>query len=239
MVVDPEITFKIDDKSKEHRNSSSSEEHIDTSDELMEVDLDINDRFIADCQEEANRQQQARQIADPQPSRGEMIICEAEMGKARIYGTPGKQANNVIANNCSPKSLVVGPMSTVVDEFYIMVGAHIDDSLQEKIRQCEYVDFARLLPREHGHEEDHRMELVYKNGQTYFIPASERDNSGGVTSFHKWEQAFRVFSNIYLKQYPEKATELIEYNHIICTASAAYVWENVYTYDKEFCRHLA
>ena len=66
------------------------------------------------------------------------------MGKARIYGTPGKQTNNVIANICSPKSPVAGPMSTAVDEFYIMVGAHIDDSLQEKIRQCEYVDFARL-----------------------------------------------------------------------------------------------
>ena len=70
VVVDPEITFKIDDKSKEHRNSSSSEERIDTSDELMEVDLDINDRFIADCKEEANRQQQAHQTADPHPSRG-------------------------------------------------------------------------------------------------------------------------------------------------------------------------
>ena len=60
-----------------------------------------------------------------------------------------------------------------------------------------------------------------------------------ITSFSKWEQAFRVFSNIYSKANPHRASELIEYNHVIHTIALAYVWENVYTYDREFRLHIS
>ena len=50
VIVDPEITFKrsdhfVDTENVKNRQSSSSEEIIDTSDELMEVD--VNDPFVA------------------------------------------------------------------------------------------------------------------------------------------------------------------------------------------------
>ena len=52
--VDSEITFRIKPATlNEAKVDSSSDKQIDTSDELMEVDMDINDRFIADCQQEA------------------------------------------------------------------------------------------------------------------------------------------------------------------------------------------
>ena len=47
-----------------------------------------------------------------------------------------------------------------------------------------------------------------------------------------------MYSNIYLREHPERATELVQYNHIICTAASAYTWENVYTYDHEFRIHM-
>ena len=53
-VVDLEITFKLTtDKGKgqldpNKRDSSSSEDQIDTSDELMDVDVELNDQFIPD-----------------------------------------------------------------------------------------------------------------------------------------------------------------------------------------------
>ena len=56
--VDPEITFKqteISGNDNRLRESSSSEDRIDTSDELMDVDVDVHDKFIADCEMEANR----------------------------------------------------------------------------------------------------------------------------------------------------------------------------------------
>ena len=72
----------------------------------------------------------------------------------------------------------------------------------------------------------------------YFVPASDREGHL-ISSFNKWEQAFRSYSNIYLQAHPQKAMELIQYNHVILMASLSYVWDNVYTYDKEFCSHLA
>ena len=72
---------------------------------------------------------------------------------------------------------------------------------------------------------------------TFLSPVAERD-SFHVNSYFKWEQAFRVYSNVLTARFPQKATELLQCNHTIHTASTSYVWENVYDYDKEFRRHI-
>ena len=88
----------------------------------------------------------------------------------------------------------------LVDKNYLLLGSHVELALQEKVKSGEYVDLAKLLPRERNlHSEDQRMELVNRGGQSFFIPVSDRDSGGGITSFNKWEQAFRVFMNIYLQ----------------------------------------
>ena len=82
------------------------------------------------------------------------------------------------------------------------------------------------------------MELVSRGDATYFVPVADRE-SRTIASFSKWEQAFRVFSNIYTKAYQEKASELIQYNHIIHSAAQSFSWDNVYQYDKEFRVHIS
>ena len=54
-VDDPEITFKtpVKDSHKAMQNNSSSEEQVDTSDEMLDLEVDINEKFIADCAHEA------------------------------------------------------------------------------------------------------------------------------------------------------------------------------------------
>ena len=59
-----------------------------------------------------------------------------------------------------------------------------------------------------------------------------------MSSYYKWEQVFRVYSNILTSRLPGKSTELIQYNHTIHTASVSYIWENVYAYDREFRQHI-
>ena len=44
--------------------------------------------------------------------------------------------------------------------------------------------------------------------------------------------------HVYSNKFPERATELIQYNHIIQTVAVSYSWDNVYQYDKEFRRHM-
>ena len=127
----------------------------------------------------------------------------------------------------------------MVDENYSLVAAHVDQSIRDKILNGEYVDFAKLLPRDRiGWHDDNRMEMMYKDGRTYFVPASERDNIS-ISSFNRWEQAFRIFCNIYTEKFPGKAVELTQYGHIIFSASMSYMWDNVYAYDKDFRIHLS
>ena len=233
IVVDAEITFK-------NRESSSSEEgKIDTSDEMMEIDCN---NFIAECTAQANRCKRpypGEQEPDPKEA-ADNVIREAEAAKIRMLPTPGN-CYNVIDYDKYDKcynGITANQHSPIVDENYVAIGGHIDGTLCDKIRRGEYVDFLLLLPRDHLSSSDEgKLELIFRGGQTYFVPADK--DGPNITSFYKWEQAFRTFSNIYLKEHPDRATELIQNNHIICSASTTYTWENVYQYDREFRTHLA
>ena len=104
--------------------------------------------------------------------------------------------------------MVEGPInlsflhSAFVDKEYLVMGSHVDEALVKCILNNEYIDFARLLPKDKLHvEEDglQRMELVNKNGMTYWSLVSTHE-AMLISSFSKWETAFRVFANIYTKQ---------------------------------------
>ena len=40
------------------------------------------------------------------------------------------------------------------------------------------------------------MEIVNKGGMTYWVPLSDKEGTA-INSFYCWEQAFRVFSNMW------------------------------------------
>ena len=88
-------------------------------------------------------------------------------------------------------------------------------------------------------EEDQRLEIISKNGKTFFQPVSDRDSHTAINCLLKWEQAFRVYCTVFTSRHPDKASELLQYNHIIQYASQYYVWDNVYAYDKDFRLHLS
>ena len=73
---------------------------------------------------------------------------------------------------------------------------------------------------------------------TFISPVVEKDRTA-ITSYHRWEQAFRVYSNVLMARYPSKAPELLQYGHTIHNASVSYTWDNVYSYDKEFRYHIS
>ena len=129
--------------------------------------------------------------------------------------------------------------SSVVDEEYLTIGGHVESSLEEKIIQFHYIDFAKLLPKDKiARTEDNQMELVFKNGTTYFTPVADREISS-ISNFNKWEQAFHIYSKILTRAHPAKAGELIQCNHVIYTAALTFCWDNVYAYDREFCMHIS
>ena len=44
-------------------------------------------------------------------------------------------------------------------------------------------------------EEDEHLELVYKEGKTYWVPEDRTTGSNKITNFAMWEQAFKVCSH--------------------------------------------
>ena len=177
---------------------SSSEDRIDTSDELMDVDIGENNMncdghttiidSIPDKDDLAKQRRRSysgedneagTSVANPRKTARDFaddVIRDVEASRARIHSSLGNFTTSQMFH------------SAIVDENYIVVGAHIDLSTREKIKNSKYVDFAKLLPRDKS-PDDHRLELVNKGGQTYFVPVTDR-NVQGITGLGKWEQAF-------------------------------------------------
>ena len=234
--------------------SSSDEDVVDTSDELIS-DFNVTGHNHSALGPEPSTSRGVNNEKDgqyciptvePAVAHAEQMIRNAKTLRAQILATP---ANTHIAFSNGMNVAVTSKCrlemnnflhSAMVDEEYLAIRVHVKESLQKKILANEYIDFARLLPRDKlGMEEDNCMEMVKRGGMSFWVPLSDRENSGALSSFGKWEQAFRVFSNIYNAKYPECATKLIQYSHIIYPASQTYILENVYQYDKEFRLHLS
>ena len=167
-------------------------------------------------------------------------IREAETSRARTWNPQGRD-EQIVNNNCeSGKFNQFLPSqfmhTALMDEDYLIVAAHVDESLERCIRSGEYVDFARLIPQDRVQmQQDNRLQLIQQDGHISCTPVSGSNNSDfSINSFACWEQAFRVFSNVYMRQFPQRASELIQYNHVIHTASMIYAWNNVYAYDIDF-----
>ena len=180
-----------------------------------------------------------------QPNSGSEDEDVEQLGREETRRAESVKAHiNEVAGKTIGPNLLFGEQeklahSLFVDEEYSMVGEQIDNNLRERIREGAYVDFVRLIPHDRlDYEEDQRMEMVNRNGLSYWVPLKERDSTS-INNFQKWEQAFRIFSKIYTEKFPEKATELIQYNCIIHSASLSFTWENVYSYDRDFRLHMS
>ena len=121
--------------------------------------------------------------------------------------------------------------------FYLT--CHIDQALQQKIEKGQFVDLDKLLPRDRMSPFDGRnqatdestFEWVQQDGGTFLMPPKKTSR---ITSFKKWEQAFRVYATIYCSGNPNRSREIWQYISVINTAASSYMWDNVYSYDVVF-----
>ena len=122
------------------------------------------------------------------------------------------------------------------DDDFFHLTCHIDDNLKSKIERGGFVDLDKLLPTErfgffdgrNGFSDDGKLEWVQREGATFLMPAKKNSR---ITSFRKWEQAFRAYATIYCGANPARAREIWQYISVINTASLNFSWENVYSYD--------
>ena len=229
-------TRKVVEKNLSGKNSTSSEEMMDTSDEGGNVTL-LHTEYIVD--NEAGPSKDHRFSSQPKQAKtpltaeeeADQMVRDAERSKARLLEVPSEY------DHLASLQLNISMM----DQDYQMLDSHVEDQLKKKILCFKYVDLSKLLMRNKGsgvRETEQRLEIINRNGMMYFSPVSDRD-AVNISSYNKWEKAFRVYSNILTTKYPEKAPELLQYGHIIQTASVSYVWDNVYAYNREFRHHIS
>ena len=129
----------------------------------------------------------------------ERLIRDAEKKKTRTLGTPGMEIPYSPPN--FPLDISKNFVhSAMVDETYMSVASHLDENIIKKIELGDFVDFAKLVPRDRIITDDEtELKLVMREGKTFYVPV--RDNQT-ISSFGHWEQAFRVYSDIYSRAHP-------------------------------------
>ena len=162
------------------------------------------------------------------------MVIDAERFKAAVNKPAGMIDCNVVNEN-SVNHGEHGFMNrqTQLDEEFLHLTCHVDVNLIGKIEKGEFVDLEKLLPKDPTQRltNENRMELVNREGLTYFVPTTERDRIMGI---RKWEQAFRVYATIYSRANPHRSSEIWQYVYTINLAANSYIWENIACYDFTF-----
>ena len=160
--------------------------------------------------------------------RADQIILEAEQYKAMVDQPTGNTENI--------QSLNVNQGPGISDDEFFHLTCHIDMNIRSKIEKGGFVELEKLLPRDRNDRTEGKLELVNRDGQTYFAP-SQRDSR--ITNIRRWEQAFRIYAAIYSTANPHRSGEIWQYVYVINSAATTYVWEEVAYYDFTFRQLMA
>ena len=171
--VDSEVNFQI----KRNRGSTSSEDQINTSEEVPNIDCE---NFISDCAREAERGRSsdfpATDRGGPRPvprliNRGRQMTDEAEGVQTRVVSKPGLSFQlDPLHDSPGAEPQHGGKCANQFDDEYMVIGGHVDPLIQERILNFEYVDFSKLIPRDRVAKfEDTRFELVVRRGGVHLL----------------------------------------------------------------------
>ena len=141
----------------------------------------------------------------PGTSRGDASVKPNEMAADKFI----IQAEQFKANVAAPQGTLSHPVYDNDDDFFHMT-CHVDPTLKVKTERGESVELDKLLPKDRNAvsymSEDKKMELVSKNGLTYFAPVQDRNSK--ITGIRKWVQDFRVYAAIYSQANQSHASEI-------------------------------
>ena len=166
------------------------------------------------------------------------IILEAEKFKADVVAPKGKQIDKDQFDVITPE-LNLRRLFDNNDDFF-HVTCHLDEGLKNKIKQGEFVDLEKLLPKEKGgrrvYSEEVRYQLMSKDGEPYFGPVQNENKVNGI---RRWDQAFRIYAAVHTEAHPHRASELWQYVFTIHTVAHNHPWDSVYYYDVIFRQLMA
>ena len=170
-----------------------------------------------DRESERDRMERERRETEKQIQlRANQLVRDAEKAKGRILDVPGK--DNFSSN--FDKSVIY---ALLLDDDYKTVASHVDEITVRRIIEGSYVDFARLISKDRIQDDEQpKVLMVNKEGNTYLGVHPDRDRSV-INGIDRWDCAFRVYSKIYLQHNPSRASELVEYSHMIHSIATDYM----------------
>ena len=191
-------------------------------------------RFVEQVRQETpTRESQPRnsemhRSKSPEVRGSDQLLIEAEKFKAAVAKPTGRDHSYDFDLTELKNWLIQND-----DDNFFHLTCYIEPILKERIEQGQFVDLEKLLPRNRYQTmtEEQKMQLVTKNGATYWVPVTSDQKISGVW---RWEQAFRIYAAIYSKANPQRSAEIWQYIHVINSAAASYAWENVAYYDFTF-----
>ena len=106
------------------------------------------------------------------------MIKQVEKAKASMMDTSGESFHWMGKGGKKVSTCNDLFHAVIADEDYALVGSHVDEITCNKIANSLYVDFGKLIPKDKLRlEEYQRLEIVNRNGQTFFQPMTERDTT--------------------------------------------------------------
>ena len=98
------------------------------------------------------------------------IILDAEHFRAAVNPPAGMASVIGLAGAMNEQMLDI-------DDQFFHVTCHVDPGMHAKIKKGDFVNLEKLLPRMKGPKgQENKLDLVYKDGQSYFIPSQGAEN---------------------------------------------------------------
>ena len=128
----------------------------------------------------------------------------------------GAGVENDSMNSMTVRQVIGG--TGISDDDFFHLTCHIDPSLNRKIKNGEFVDLDKLLPKDNNAQgrftttsNETRLEWVQSEGSIYLVPAKQ---SSRINCFRRWEQAFRMYATVYCTKHPNRAREIWQYIYL-------------------------
>ena len=237
-VNEEDLNSKVSKSLSEHNKSNSDRSnHIDAIlDKLRKTAVGTKgvDRGPSTSARQPHEVQEEVDIRAREQELAQQAIINAEKFKADV-NTAG------MAN----QSFTVPPVDLNFDdnkdEEFSEGTCHVDASTTLKICKGQFIEVAKIIPKQQAinNDDNKRLELVNKDGFTYYIPSANEQKEVKINNVRKWEQGFKVYAAIYSKANPHRAAEIWQYIHTINLAASSYHWDNVAYYDFMFRQQMA
>lgn len=114
------------------------------------------------------------------------------------------------------------------------ISSHVPTQLCKKIWAHEYINISLLLKGSVELQDLFSSGVVHLTGKGHLEARPVVNTKDKVPSIEKWTDAFLIFASIYLKRFPSKTQEILQYMNIIREAasrSATFTWRS---YDEQF-----